>query len=161
MIQEHGGTPVRSRVGHVFMKQAMAEHNAVFGGELSGHFYFAENFNADSGAMAFAAVCTALADDGRPMSEIMQGARRYSQSGEINFEFDDKQAAMDRLVSAYPDAAVDRLDGVTLEMQSWWCNVRPSNTEPLLRLNLEADSPEAVAAQLQEVAPLLGTQVDH
>ena len=161
MIQEHGGTPVRSRVGHVFMKQAMAEHNAVFGGELSGHFYFAENFNADSGAMAFAAVCTALADDERPMSEIMQGARRYSQSGEINFEVDDKQAAMDRLVSAYPEAAVDRLDGVTLEMQSWWCNVRPSNTEPLLRLNLEADSPEAVAAQLQEVAPLLGTQVDH
>lgn len=95
------------------------------------------------------------------MSAIMKDARRYSQSGEINFEVDDKQAAMDRLVAAYPQASVDRLDGVTIELDGWWCNVRPSNTEPLLRLNLEADSPEAVATRLAEVAPLLGTQVDH
>ncbi len=161
MIREAGGEPIRGRVGHVFMKQAMAQHGAVFGGELSGHFYFAENFNADSGAMAFAAVCTALVEDGRPLSEIMAGARRYSQSGEINFEVDDKASAMERLIAAYPNATIDRLDGVTVDMGDWWCNVRASNTEPLLRLNLEATSANSVETHLAAVAPLLGTRVAH
>ncbi len=161
MIREGGGTPVESRVGHVFMKQAMATHEAVFGGELSGHFYFRENFNADSGAMAFAAVCTALVEDGRPMSEIIRDARRYHQSGEINFEVDDKEAAMQRLVEAFPDAQVGRLDGVTVDMGDWWCNVRPSNTEPLLRLNLEAGSAAEVDSRVGHIEPLLGTRVDH
>ena len=161
MVREAGGEPVMGRVGHVFMKQAMAEHNAVFGGELSGHFYFAENFNADSGAMAFAAICSAVLDDGRPLSEIIAGAKRYCQSGEINFEVDDKTAAMERLVDAFPDAEILRLDGVTVDLGNWWCNVRPSNTEPLLRLNLEAGSEREVAEHLAEVAPLLGTQVAH
>ncbi|MDP6479908.1 MAG: phosphomannomutase/phosphoglucomutase [Phycisphaerales bacterium] len=161
MVREAGGEPVMGRVGHVFMKQAMAEHEAVFGGELSGHFYFAENFNADSGAMAFAAVCSAVTEDGRPLSEIITAARRYCQSGEINFEVDDKAAAMERLVAAFPDAEVLRLDGVTVDLGNWWCNVRPSNTEPLLRLNLEAANEQEVSEHLSDVAPLLGTQVDH
>jgi phosphomannomutase len=161
LVREAGGDPLRSRVGHVFMKQAMADHNAVFGGELSGHFYFRENFNADSGAMAFASVCTAVVEDGRPLSEIIAEARRYSQSGEINFQVDDKTAAMERLASAFPDATIDRLDGITVDLGDWWCNVRPSNTEPLLRLNLEARNDEDVAARLAEVEPLLGTRVDH
>lgn len=161
MVREAGGEPVMGRVGHVFMKQAMAEHNAVFGGELSGHFYFAENFNADSGAMAFAAVCAAILEDGRPLSEIIAGARRYCQSGEINFEVEDKAAAMERLVEAFPDAEVLRLDGVTVDHGAWWCNVRASNTEPLLRLNLEASTEKQVAEHLAEVAPLLGTRVEH
>jgi phosphomannomutase len=161
LVREGGGEPIRSRVGHVFMKQAMAEHGAVFGGELSGHFYFSENFNADSGAMAFASVCTAIIEDGRPFSEIIAGARRYCQSGEINFEVEDKDAAMERLIAAYPDAQTDRLDGVTVDLGDWWCNVRASNTEPLLRLNLEANADDAVASKVAEIEPLLGTRVEH
>jgi phosphomannomutase len=161
LIREAGGEPVMGRVGHVFMKQAMAEHDAVFGGELSGHFYFRENFNADSGAMAFAAVCSAVVEDGRPLSEIIAGTRRYCQSGEINFEVDDKAAAMECLVAAFPDAEVSRLDGVTVDLGTWWCNVRASNTEPLLRLNLEAGTEQEVADRLAEVAPLLGVRVAH
>jgi len=161
LIREAGGEPIMGRVGHVFMKQAMATHNAVFGGELSGHFYFRENFNADSGAMAFAAVCSAILEDGRPLSTIIGDARRYFQSGEINFEVDDKSAAMERLAGAFSDAEVSRLDGVTVDLGSWWCNVRASNTEPLLRLNLEAGTEQEVADRLAEVAPLLGNRVAH
>jgi phosphomannomutase len=160
-IESAGGSSVRSRVGHVFMKQAMAEHDAPFGGELSGHFYFRDNFYADSGAMAFAAVVTALANSGATLSEQISPHQQYSQSGEINFEADDKEAAMAMLVSAYPDATVDRLDGVTVDCGDWWCNVRASNTEPLLRLNLEAATPEEVATRVEEVSPLLGLRVDH
>jgi len=160
-IESAGGSSVRSRVGHVYMKQAMAEHDAAFGGELSGHFYFRDNFYADSGAMAFAAVVTALANSESPMSEQITPHQQFSQSGEINFESDDKDAAMAMLVAAFPDATVDRLDGVTVDCGIWWCNVRASNTEPLLRLNLEAASPEAVTARVAEVSPLLGTRVDH
>ena len=160
-IESAGGSSVRSRVGHVYMKQAMAEHDAAFGGELSGHFYFRDNFYADSGAMAFAAVVTALANSESPMSEQITPHQQFSQSGEINFESDDKDAAMAMLVAAFPEATVDRLDGVTVECGDWWCNVRASNTEPLLRLNLEAASPEAVTARVAEVSPLLGTRVDH
>ena len=155
------GSTVRSRVGHVYMKQAMAEHDASFGGELSGHFYFRDNFYADSGAMAFASIVSALSTADRPMSEHIAPHRTFFQSGEINFEVQDKKDAMERLVAAYPDAAVDRLDGVTVELDSWWCNVRASNTEPLLRLNLEARTGEEVATRIAEVSPLLGTRVDH
>lgn len=160
-IEGAGGTSVRSRVGHVFMKQAMAEHDASFGGELSGHFYFRDNFYADSGAMAFAAVLSALANSDTPMSSQIAPHQTFAQSGEINFEVDDKEAAMALLVAAYPSATVDRLDGVTVDCGEWWCNVRPSNTEPLLRLNLEASTKDTVASRVAEVAPLLGTQVDH
>ncbi len=160
-IEAAGGSSVRSRVGHVFMKQAMAEHDASFGGELSGHFYFRDNFYADSGAMAFAAVVSALANCDQPMSEQIAPHKQFSQSGEINFEVEDKDSAMSMLVAAFPDAEVDLLDGVTLDCSDWWCNVRASNTEPLLRLNLEAKSPESVSARLAEVSPILGTRVDH
>ena len=160
-IELAGGTSVRSRVGHVYMKQAMAEHDAPFGGELSGHFYFRDNFYADSGAMAFACVVSALANCDSPMSEQIAPHQTFSQSGEINFEVEDKEGAMVSLVAAFPDAKIDRLDGVTVDCGDWWCNVRASNTEPLLRLNLEAASPEAVAARVTEVSPLLGNRVNH
>jgi phosphomannomutase len=160
-IELAGGTSVRSRVGHVYMKQAMAEHDAPFGGELSGHFYFRDNFYADSGAMAFACVVSALANCDSPMSEQIAPHQTFSQSGEINFEVEDKEGAMVSLVAAFPDAKIDRLDGVTVDCGDWWCNVRASNTEPLLRLNLEAASPEAVAARVAEVSPLLGIRVNH
>jgi phosphomannomutase len=160
-VESAGGSSVRSRVGHVFMKQAMAEHDAPFGGELSGHFYFRDNFYADSGAMAFAAVVSAIATSSKTMSEQIAPHRSFCQSGEINFETPDKDAAMASLVENYPDAKVDRLDGVTVECDGWWCNVRASNTEPLLRLNLESSSPEQVLKYVEEVSALLGTRVDH
>jgi phosphomannomutase len=143
------------------MKQAMAEHDASFGGELSGHFYFRDNFYADSGAMAFASVVGALASSDDSMSSQIAPFRTFCQSGEINFETPDKEAAMEKLIGAFPDARVDRLDGVTVELDTWWCNVRASNTEPLLRLNLEANSDEEVASRVEEVSQLLGTRVDH
>ncbi len=160
-VQGAGGTPVKSRVGHVFMKQAMAEHDAPFGGELSGHFYFRDNFYADSGAMAFACVLSAVACYEGTMSEQVSPYYTYAQSGEINFENDDKEGAMNALIDAFPDGDVERLDGVTLTMPTWWCNVRASNTEPLLRLNIEAKTGEEVQQRVAEVAAMLGTRVDH
>jgi phosphomannomutase len=160
-IEAANGIVVRSKVGHVFMKQAMAEHNASFGGELSGHFYFRDNFFADSGAMAFASILSALATSTSSLREHISPHRSFVQSGEINFEVQDKEEAMDRLVAAYPEVEADRLDGVTLEMETWWCNVRASNTEPLLRLNLESGSEEEVLQRVAEVTLLLGTRVDH
>jgi phosphomannomutase len=143
------------------MKQAMAEHDASFGGELSGHFYFRDNFYADSGAMAFASVVSALVSSDGPMSSQIAPLKTLCQSGEINFETPDKVAAMELLIASYPEAHVDRLDGVTVELPTWWCNVRASNTEPLLRLNVESGSEEEVALRVEEVSKLLGTKVDH
>ena len=160
-ISSCGGTPVQSRVGHVYMKQAMAEHDAPFGGELSGHFYFRDNHYADSGAMACAALASALGSCDGPLSAQIAPLRRYAQSGEINFEVEDKTAAMEALVASLPEATVDRLDGVTITSEGWWCNVRASNTEPLLRLNLEAASAADVDARVAQVAPHLGSRVDH
>ncbi len=161
MIAEAGGRPIRCRVGHVFMKQKMADHDAVFGGELSGHFYFRENFYADSGAIALAAVTSAMARAGRPLSELVAPARRYAQSGEINFETEDKEATIEELKDAYSQALVDELDGVTVDLGTWWFNVRPSNTEPLLRLNLEGPDEEAVIARIDEVSQYLGRRVSR
>ena len=159
-IESAGGISVRSRVGHVFMKQEMAQHDAPFGGELSGHFYFRDNFYADSGAMAFASVISALSCSDLPISEQVAPHRTFFQSGEINFETPDKECAMESLIAAYPDAKIDRLDGVTLELDSWWCNVRASNTEPLLRLNLEASSAAEVAVRVKEISPFLGSPIN-
>ena len=161
MIVEAGGKPIKSRVGHVFMKQKLAEHDAVFGGELSGHFYFRDNFNADSGAIAFASIMSGLVGSEGPMSEQVRPARRYTQSGEINFETDDKDLALADLRRAFPEAKVDDLDGVTLDLGDWWCNVRPSNTEPLLRLNLEGPDEATVEGLIERVAKYLGKRVAH
>ena len=161
MIKEAGGKPVKSRVGHVFMKQAMADHNAVFGGELSGHFYFRKNFYADSGAIALASVVSGLAAAKQPMSELIAPARRYVQSGEINFEVEDKEGAIEELKEAFPKAKIETIDGVTLDMGKWWLNVRPSNTEPLLRLNLEGPDRKTVDEMVMEVSQHLGRRVAH
>ena len=161
MITEAGGEPVRSRVGHVFLKQAMADHDAVFGGEVSGHFYFRSNFYADSGAIAMATVVSNLARAATPLSTLIAPTRRYVQSGEINFETDDKQEALEELKEIYADGRIDELDGVTIDRGAWWCNVRPSNTEPLLRLNLEGPDRETVDARVAEVSEYLGRRVSR
>ena len=160
-----GGKPIRSRVGHVFMKQKLAETNGTFGGELSGHFYFRKNFNADSGAIAMATVLSVLAESGKPMSALVAPAQKYAQSGEINFEIEEKDAALEALKDEYGDVAdIDELDGVTIDAfksGGWWCNVRKSNTEPLLRLNTEAKDAKTLERILAELAPMLGTRVEH
>ncbi len=164
-VTKAGGKAIRSRVGHVFLKAALAEHKAVFGGELSGHFYFKDNFNADSGAIAMCAVLTVLAETGKPLSEIVKPAARYVQSGEINFNIEDKDGALARLKDTFGGAGtVDELDGVTIDCFSkdgWWCNVRKSNTEPLLRLNLEAKDKKRLDEMLGKISPMLGHKVDH
>lgn len=160
-IEAAGGVPIESRVGHVFMKARMAETAAPIGGELSGHFYFADMWGTDSGLRAFLAVCSLLARDPRPLSAILQPFRRYAQSGEINFKTDDTTKAIERLTAAYPSSTITRLDGVSLDAGDWWCNVRASNTEPLLRLNLESASAPLTAARVAEVGALLGHRVDH
>lgn len=164
-VLKAGGKPIRGRVGHVFMKAALAEHRAIFGGELSGHFYFQGNFNADSGAIAMSVVLTAVAESGKPMSKIIAPIARYAQSGEINFEVEDKDGAMARLKDKYEGrGTIDDLDGVTLDCfkkEGWWCNVRKSNTEPLLRLNLEARDPKLMTKMVEEISPMLGKRVAH
>ena len=160
-IREAGGEPVESRVGHVFMKAALAQTAAPIGGELSGHFYFADLWNTDSGVRAFIEVLNLLASSGRTLSACVAPFRRYAQSGEINFENADTAGTLERLKARYATVAMKELDGLSLDTGAWWANIRRSNTEPLLRLNLEARDPAAVSAALAELEPILGHRVDH
>ena len=156
-IIRHGGTPIRGRVGHSFMKNAMREHGCVFGGEFSGHYYFRENYNTESASLAVIAICNIVASSDVPMSELLAPLRRYIQTGEVNFAVDDKDSKMKEIEAAYSDAEIDWLDGVTVQYEDWWCNVRPSNTEPKLRLNLEASDPAVFERRKAEVFGILGT----
>lgn len=151
VIRENGGTPVRTRVGHSFIKQVMAETGAIFGGEHSGHYYFRDNFRADSGMIAALIVLEAMCEASRPLSELLQPFRRYYDSGEINTAVADQHAKLEELASRYSDGRQDREDGLTVEYDDWWFNCRPSNTEPLLRLNLEARTPELRDEKVAEV----------
>jgi len=138
VICENGGIPIRSRVGHSFIKQVMAETGAVFGGEHSGHYYFRDNYRADSGLIAAVIVLGQLSKSGGLLSELLAPFRRYHASGEINSTVADQQAALEALARKFADGKQDRMDGLTVEYGDWWFNARPSNTEPLLRLNVEA-----------------------
>ncbi|MHC4295359.1 MAG: phosphomannomutase/phosphoglucomutase [Planctomycetota bacterium] len=160
-VRDAGGVARRERVGHAFMKKAMADAHGLFGGELSGHFYFRDNFNTDSGAIAFATALTVISSQDKPLSELVAPFKRYSHSGEMNFEVKDKEAKMDEVAEKFADAEVDRLDGVTCQYEDWWCNVRPSNTEPLLRLTLEARDKKMMNKKLNEVKSILGEPVAH
>lgn len=153
-----GGTPRRERVGHSYMKKAMRDTHAVFGGELSGHFYFEQNFYADSATIMLMHTLSLIDEKGRPMSELIKPLRRYVSSGEINFHVDNKELRMEELARRYGDGKVDHLDGVTVDFKDWWFNCRPSNTEPLLRLNVEAKTQELLAEKLHEIEQQLGTR---
>lgn len=159
VIGEQGGKAVRTRVGHSYIKAQMAEHSALFGGEHSAHYYFAEFFNADSGLVAALHVLAALAEQDAPLSEMMAAYDRYAASGEINSEVADQAAATQRVVDAFRDRAdsVDTLDGVTVQLRDSkaWFNVRASNTEPLLRLNAEAPTREEVDALTEEILGII------
>ncbi len=151
-----GGVPRRDRVGHAYLKKTLADTRAVFGGELSGHFYFRDNFYADSGAIAFARVMSVLSAQPGPMSKLIEPLHRYSQSGEINFQVEDKDAKIRELADTYKKGQIDYLDGITVDFKDWWFNVRKSNTEPLLRLNLETQTPALLQEKLSELKRLLG-----
>ena len=155
-VKAAGGVPRRDSVGHAFIKKTLAETKAVFGGELSGHFYFRDNFFADSGAIAFARLLSVLSAQDQPLSTLIDPLKRYSQSGEINFQVEDKDAKIRELAEAYKKGKVDYLDGITIDLGDWWFNVRKSNTEPMLRLNLEAKTPEMMQEKLHEVQRILG-----
>ena len=155
VIREMGAEPVRSRVGHSFIKQVMAETGAIFGGEHSGHYYFRDNWRADSGLIAAMVVLEELSRTSKPLSELRRPFERYAASGEINSTVTDPPAAIERIAAAYGDADQDRLDGLTVDCGDWWFNLRPSNTEPLLRLNLEAADAAACEARTAEVLALV------
>ena len=159
-VEAAGGTAHRERVGHSFMKARMRAENAVFAGEFSGHYYFRENYFCDSGIIAAMYVLTIVSESGKKLSELAAPLRRYPGTGEINFEVEDKAGTMKALAERFADGRVDWLDGVTVEYDDWWFNVRASNTEPLLRLNLEANDAATFATARAAVLPLLGTPVD-
>ncbi len=156
-IADRGGVGVRTRVGHSYIKQSMAETGAVFGGEHSGHYYFAENYRADSGLIAAMVVLELMSKSDRPLSELLEPFRRYADSGEINTEVPDPEAAVGAVADAVAGcgASVDRLDGLTVDHGDWWYNLRPSNTEPLLRLNVEAPDEDACRRHVDEVLELV------
>src|SRR5689334_22035188 len=155
-IQEKGGIPVRERVGHSFMKATLRKREGIFGGELAGHYYFRDHSNADSSIGAVIEVLNLLRMTGKPLSELVQPLRRYAKSPEINFEVEDKQGKIEELARRYSDAQIDYLDGITFQYPTWWGNVRPSNTEPFLRLVLEASTPEELKQREEELIGILG-----
>ncbi|MFT5049806.1 MAG: phosphomannomutase [Chlamydiales bacterium] len=160
-----GGVPIRDRVGHSFIKATMRERGAVFAGELSGHFYFKENFTCDSGVIAMVSALNLVTSEdnrARPVSELVEALRRYHATGEINFRVEDTAAAIAQLREKFSNGKQDELDGITVEYGDlgdpdwWWFNVRASNTEPLLRLNLEACSAADRDRRRDELVALLG-----
>jgi phosphomannomutase len=156
IVHEHGGVPVRTRVGHSFIKGEMARTGAVFGGEHSAHYYFKDFWGADTGMLAAMHVLAALGEQGRPLSELVVDYARYADSGEINSQVADPQAKLEEIKRVYAHEKIDLLDGVTVDFgDRSWVNVRPSNTEPLLRLNVEAPTVERMAALRDELLALI------
>jgi phosphomannomutase len=128
----------------------------VFGGEYSGHYYFRENFNTESAGLAVVAMCNIVAASKKPVSALLKPLRRYLQTGEVNFRVEDKDGKMREIEAAFKGAEIDWLDGVTVQFKDWWCNVRPSNTEPVLRLNLEASDRATFDRARERVLAILG-----
>ncbi len=153
LVEKLGGKSLRTRVGHSYIKAEMRSHNAIFGGEHSGHFYFRDNWYADSGLIAFLMTLELVSTDGKPLSELLQPLDHWVRSGEYNSTVSDTKSKLAALEEHYGKAAqsIDHLDGVTFDFGAWWFNVRPSNTEPLLRLNVEARTIELMEAKRDEV----------
>ncbi len=154
-IEAAGGLPIRTKVGHSYIKQVMAESGAVFGGEHSGHYYFRDNYRADSGIMAMLVLLRVLSDAGEPLSQLRERYEPYSQSGEINFDVPDKVAADAAVERAFEGHSIDRLDGLTVDLGDRWFNIRPSNTESVLRLNVEGPDDEAVDDLVEQVSAII------
>ncbi len=155
VIRESGGVPVRTKVGHSNIKQVMAETGAVFGGEHSAHYYFLDNYRADSGIIATMFMLAEISRAGVPLSELRQPFERYEASGEINTSVDDVRAVIDEVARRFSDKPQDLMDGLTVDCGRWWFNLRPSNTEPLLRLNLEAPTRDECDSHVAEVLSVI------
>ncbi len=155
VIEECGGTPMMSRVGHAFIKQQMRDNNAIFAGELSGHYYFRENFFTESSAMAVLRVANIVSNSDKPLSELVKPIKKYFASGEINSRVQDPGKVLSALKEKYSDGQLIELDGVSVEYADWWFNVRCSNTEPLVRLNLEARDRSVMEEKRDEVLSLI------
>lgn len=156
-----GGRPVRERVGHSFMKETMRKEDCIGGGELSGHFYFAENFYTDCGVLAAIEVLNQLSKEGRSLKQAADELRKYHGTGEVNFKVEDKAAKMKAVEQRFSDGKIDFLDGITVTYDDWWTNVRPSNTEPFLRMCLEADTRALMEEKRAALIEVLGEPVDH
>jgi len=154
-LRELGAEPVMCRVGHSFAKRLLRERNGLFGGELAGHYYFRENYFCDSGLMAALLVLGILSRERRPLSELIAGIRRYHGSGEINFRVQDADRIIEEVREAYPGGELSELDGLRLDFPSWWFNLRKSNTEPLLRLVLEAATAQELAQRTAELKRII------
>lgn len=155
VIAERGGVGIRTRVGHSFIKAVMAETGAIFGGEHSGHYYFRNNFRADSGIIAALMVLEAIADEGKSLGHLRQPFERYVQSGELNYRVDSTAVVTEAIAADFADYPQDHLDGLTVDGGPWWFNVRASNTEPLLRLNVEAPDTDELATVVARVGSLI------
>lgn len=159
LIEKAGGIPVRSRVGHSIIKAEMRAEDVVFGGEHSGHFYFRDNWYADSGMIALLQCLELFSEAHKPVSEVIAPIDTRCRSGEINSAVTDATGTLQAIADFYKDAQIDRLDGLTITYPNWWMNVRPSNTEPLLRLNVEGDTKELMEQHRDEVQALIRTKV--
>jgi phosphomannomutase len=155
VIREHGGVPVRTKVGHSFIKQLMADTGAVFGGEHSAHYYVLRNFRADSGLIASMLMLNEISLANTNLSVLRKPFERYSSSGEINTSVNDPQVTIDYVAQHFAAFTQDRLDGLTVDCGPWWFNLRPSNTEPLLRLNLEAPDRDSCDQHVAELLALI------
>jgi len=155
IIEENGGTPMMSRVGHAFIKKQMREADAVFAGELSGHYYFKDNFFTESSSLAVIYVANLVSQSGKTLSELIKPIRRYFASGEINSEVADSNALMEKLKAKYSGGKVILLDGLSIEFDNWWFNVRGSNTEPLVRLNMEARTKALMEEKRDELLAII------
>lgn len=160
-IVKLGGRPVRERVGHSFMKETMRRTDCIGGGELSGHFYFAENYYTDCGVLAAILVLNQLSQEGKTLKQAADPLRKYFGTGEVNFKVADKDALMKAVEKKFADGVIDHLDGVTVTYPTWWVNVRPSNTEPFLRMCLEADTKQLMEQKRDELFAILGHPTDH
>ena len=160
-IAAAGGKSIRTKVGHSFIKADMRRSGAVFACEHSGHFYFQDNYNADSGVIAALCVLDIISQSGKKLSELCKPLRqKYVDSGEINFDVSDKAKTITLVSEKYHDGKIDSLDGTTISYPDWWFNLRPSNTEPLLRLNVEAKNPEILKQNLEVISKIIQKSID-
>jgi phosphomannomutase len=154
-IEKSGGKGIKTKVGHALIKPLMKKYNAVFGGEHSGHFYFRNNWFADSGLIALLVCLELISQEGKPLSQLVQSIDPYFRSGEINSQVKEIPPKLKEIEKAYSLGKIDHADGITIEFADWWFNVRPSNTEPLLRLNIEANSPQLLQEKKEELLQLI------
>jgi phosphomannomutase len=155
IIESSGGKAVRTRVGHALIKPLMKKHNAIFGGEHSGHFYFRNNWFADSGLIALLVCLELISEENRPLSALVKSIDPYFRSGEINSRVYDIPKKLNEIERQYSSGKIDYLDGITAEFEDWWFNLRPSNTEPLVRLNIEADAKDKLEEKKAELLKLI------